>query len=55
VILVATSALGKAGRVSIGGIVRDTERNNPDEVIARYSSTIGLRNDQKHTQEIWKQ
>ncbi|KAH7471362.1 hypothetical protein FOMA001_g13290 [Fusarium oxysporum f. sp. matthiolae] len=45
-ILVATSASEKAGRVSIGGIVRDTERNNPDEVIARYS-TIGWRDDQK--------
>jgi hypothetical protein len=45
-ILVATSASEKAGRVSIRGIVRGTERNNPDEVIARYSSTIGSRDDQ---------
>jgi hypothetical protein len=43
-ILVATSASGKAGRVSIGSIVRDTHRNR--QVLVRCSSTIGSSEDQ---------
>lgn len=52
-ILAATSASGKAGRVGIGGIVRDTERNRADQVVARYSITIGSRDDQNtYTAEV---
>jgi ribonuclease HI len=43
-ILVATSTSGRAGLVSIGGIVRDTNRNR--QVLARYSSTVGSSEDQ---------
>ncbi|CAM1503401.1 Fc.00g081770.m01.CDS01 [Cosmosporella sp. VM-42] len=45
-ILVATSASEQAGRVGMGGIVRDTLGNRPGEVVARYSITIGSRDDQ---------
>jgi ribonuclease HI len=52
-ILVSTSASGKAGRVGIGGIVRDTLSSRPDEVVARYSRMIGSRDDQNvYTAEL---
>ncbi|KAL6405551.1 reverse transcriptase [Ilyonectria robusta] len=52
-ILVATSASEKAGRVGMGGIVRDTLGNTPGEVVARYSITIGSRDDQNvYTAEL---
>jgi hypothetical protein len=34
-ILVATSAPEKAGRVGMGGIVRDTRGNRPGDVVVR--------------------
>jgi hypothetical protein len=43
-ILVATSASGKAGRISIGSIVHDTHGDG--QVLARCSSTIGSSDDQ---------
>jgi ribonuclease HI len=43
-ILVATSASGKAGRISIGSVVRDTHRNG--QVLARCSSMVGSSDDQ---------
>ncbi|KAK7209391.1 hypothetical protein V2G26_016569 [Clonostachys chloroleuca] len=43
-ILVATSALGKAGRISIVGIVHDTHGDR--QVLARCSSTIGSSDNQ---------
>ncbi|KAL6405411.1 hypothetical protein AUP68_11165 [Ilyonectria robusta] len=52
-ILVATSASEKAGRVGMGGIVRDTLGNRPGQVVARYSITIGSRDDQNvYTAEL---
>ncbi|KAL6399565.1 hypothetical protein AUP68_18115 [Ilyonectria robusta] len=52
-ILVATSASEKAGRVGMGGIVRDTLSNRLGEVVARYSITIGSRDDQNvYTAEL---
>ncbi|KAM6514322.1 hypothetical protein FALCPG4_18909 [Fusarium falciforme] len=52
-ILVATSASEKAGRVGMGGIVRDTPGNRPGQVVARYSIMIGSRDDQNvYTAEL---
>jgi hypothetical protein len=52
-ILVATSASEKAGRVGMGGIVRDTLSNRLGEVVARYSIMIGSRDDQNvYTAEL---
>ncbi|KAL6405625.1 hypothetical protein AUP68_11386 [Ilyonectria robusta] len=52
-ILVATSASEKAGKVGMGGIVRDTLGNRPGEVVARYSITVGSRDDQNvYTAEL---
>ncbi|KAI5456262.1 hypothetical protein BGZ63DRAFT_367547 [Mariannaea sp. PMI_226] len=52
-ILVATSASEKAGRVGIGGIVRDTLGNRPGQMLARYSIMIGSRDNQNiYTAEL---
>ncbi|KAI5456127.1 hypothetical protein BGZ63DRAFT_96006 [Mariannaea sp. PMI_226] len=52
-ILVATSASEKAGRVGMGGIVRDTLGNRSGQVLARYSIMIGSRDDQNvYTAEL---
>jgi hypothetical protein len=52
-ILAATSASEKAGRVGMGGIVRDTLSNRPGDVVARFSIMIGSRDDQNvYTAEL---
>ncbi|KAK8912689.1 hypothetical protein VCV18_012368 [Metarhizium anisopliae] len=45
-IIVATSASEKAGTVGAGGTLRDTSRLGEDDRLAKYSMTIGSREEQ---------
>jgi hypothetical protein len=52
-VLIATSASARNGIVGMGGVVRNAARGGADDVVARYSVTLGPRDEQNaYTAEL---
>ena len=52
-IVIATSSSQRGGVVGMGGVVHDSTRNSPGEVLASYSVTLGPRDEQNpYTAEL---
>ncbi|EWZ29355.1 uncharacterized protein FOBCDRAFT_277061 [Fusarium oxysporum Fo47] len=52
-VLIATSASARNGIVGMGGVVRNTAGGGADDVLAKYSATLGPKDEQKvYTAEL---